>query len=69
MRKPVLTDIILLKTKDKKHKKKNLIVNLLELIQVKVMMKLVEYKHLLVRKLEKESNKEIKDLEDKIKKK
>ena len=48
MRKPVLTDIILLKTKVKKHKKKNLIVNLLELIQVKVMMKLVEYKHLLV---------------------
>ena len=48
MRKPVLTDIILLKTKDKKHKKKNLIANLLELIQVKVMMKLVEYKHLLV---------------------
>ena len=37
-----------LKTKDKKHKKKNLIVNLLELIQVKVMMKLIEYKQLLV---------------------
>ena len=45
------SEILFLRRKDKKHWKKNLIVNLLELIQVSVMMKimkLVEYKHLLV---------------------
>ena len=41
----------ILRRKDKKRQKKNLVVNLLELIQVSVLMKimkLVEYKHLLV---------------------
>ena len=55
--------------------KKKIIVNLLELIQVSVMMKimkLVEYNNLLVnlkidnlKKLEKDSNKKIKELENK----
>ena len=56
---------------------KKIILNLLELIQVSVMMKimkLVEYNNLLVnlktdnlKKLEKDSNKKIKELEDEIK--
>ena len=52
MKKVILTEILSLKKKDKKHQKKNLIVNLLELILVKKIMmqtmKLVEYKRLLV---------------------
>ena len=52
MKKVILTEILSLKKKDKKHQNKNLIVNLLELILVKKIMiqtmKLVEYKYLLV---------------------
>ena len=52
IKKVILTDILLLKIKDKKNQKKNLVVHLLELIQVKKVMiqimKLGEYKHLLV---------------------
>ena len=50
MKKVTLTDTLFLRGKDKKHYKKNLVVNLSELIRVKkaIMqtMKLVEYKHL-----------------------
>ena len=51
MRKNMLKEILFLRRKDKNHQKKNSMVNLLELIQVKGMMKimkLAEYKHLLV---------------------
>ena len=52
MKRVILTETLLLKKKDKKRQKKNLTVNLLELILVgKIMiysMKLVEYKYLLV---------------------
>ena len=54
MKKDILTEILFLKKKDKKHQKKNLVVNLLELIQViqkMVMiqiMRLVTQKHLLM---------------------
>ena len=34
MKKDILTEVLFLKKKDKKHQKKNLVVNLLELIQV-----------------------------------
>ena len=51
-KKVILTEILFLKKKDKRHQKKNLTVNLLELILVeKIMMqamKLVEYRRLLV---------------------
>ena len=51
MKKIILTDILLLQIKDKKHEK-NSIVNFLELIQAKKVMmqimKFVECKHLLV---------------------
>ena len=49
--KNMLTETLFLKRKEKKYQKKNLVVDLLELIQVSIMMKiikLVEYKHLLV---------------------
>ena len=49
--KNMLTETLFLKRKEKKYQKKNLVVELLELIQVSIMMKimkLVEYKHLLV---------------------
>ena len=52
MKKVILTKTLFSKKKDKKRQKKNFIVNLLELIQVKkaIMqtMRLVEYKYLLV---------------------
>ena len=52
MKKVILTETLFLKKKDKRHQKKNLTVNLLELIQVdKIMMeamKLVEQRRLLV---------------------
>ena len=52
MKKAILTEILFLKKKDEKHQKKNLIENLLELMQVKKammqIMRLVEYKCLLV---------------------
>ena len=52
MKKVTLTEILFLRRKDKKHQKKNLVVNLLELIRAKqaIMqtMKSAEYKHLLV---------------------
>ena len=48
MKKDILTEILFLKKKDKKHQKKNLLVNLLELIQVVIqIMRLVIYMHLL----------------------
>ena len=52
MKKNMLAETLFLRKKDKKHQRKNLVVNLLELIRVrKAMMqtmKLVEYKHLSV---------------------
>ena len=52
MKNYILTEILFLKRKGKKDQKKNLIVNLLQLILIKktmmYFMKLVEYKHLLV---------------------
>ena len=52
MKKVILTETLLLKEKEKKRQKKDLNINLLELILVgKIMiysMKLVQYKHLLV---------------------
>ena len=68
---------LFLKKKDKRHQKKNLVVNLLELIQVtqkEVMiqtMKLVKYKYLSVnlkKKKIKEKENKIKELEDERKK-
>ena len=70
MKKDILTETLLLKKKDKQHQKKNLIVNLLKLIQVMQkmviiqIMRLVMQKHLLMslnkdrqlEKLEKKSN-------------
>ena len=50
-KKNMLAETLFLRKKDKKCQKKNLVVNLLELIQVSIMMeitKLVEYKHLSV---------------------
>ena len=50
MKKVILTEILFLRRKDKQHQKKNLVVNLLQLIRVKKAMmqavKPVEYKHL-----------------------
>ena len=52
MKKVILTETLFLKKKDRKHLKKNLTVNLLELILVEKFMmqamKLVEYRRLLV---------------------
>ena len=54
MKKDILTETLFLRKKDKKHQKKNLVVNLLELIQVMQkmvmiqIMRLVMYKHLLM---------------------
>ena len=70
MKKDILTETLLLKKKSKQHQKKNLIVNLLKLIQVMQkmviiqIMRLVMQKHLLMslnkdrqlEKLEKKSN-------------
>ena len=51
-KKVILTETLFLRRKDKKYQKKNLVVNLLELIRVKKAMmqtmKLVEQKHLSV---------------------
>ena len=72
MKKDMLTETLFLRRKDKKHQKKGMVVNLLELIQIRVMikiMKLVEYKHLSINlKQLKQLNKKLKELEDKIKK-
>ena len=66
IKKIILTDILLLQIKDKKHEK-NSVVNFLELIQVKkVMMQIMKFVE--CKKLEKESNKKIKELQDEIKK-
>ena len=49
--KNILAEILFLRRKDKKHQKKNFLVNLLELTRVSDTMKImksVEYKHLLV---------------------
>ena len=68
----MLTETLFLRRKDKKHLKKNMAVNLLELMQIRVMikiMKLVEYKHLSINlKQLKQLNKKLKEVEDKIKK-
>ena len=54
MKKDILIETLFLRKKDKKHQKKNLVVNLLELIQVMQkmvmiqIMRLVMYKHLLM---------------------
>ena len=52
MKKVILTEILFLKKKDKRHQKKSLTVHLLELILVKEIMmqtmKLVQYKRLSV---------------------
>ena len=72
MKKDMLTETLFLRRKDKKHLKKNMAVNLLELMQIRVMikiMKLVEYKHLSINlKQLKQLNKKLKEVEDKIKK-
>ena len=72
MKKFILAETLFLRRKDKKHqKKKNLVVNLLELTQEKKAMmetmKPAEYKHFkkLSKKLRK-LNKKLKELEDKI---
>ena len=52
MKEHMLTETLFLRIKNKKLQKRNMVVNLLELIQVKKVMmqtmKLVEYKHLSV---------------------
>ena len=52
MKKVILTETLFSRRKDKKHYRKNLVVNLLELTRVKKALmqtiKLVEYKHLSV---------------------
>ena len=52
MKEHMLTETLFLRRKNKKLQKRNMVVNLLELIQVKKVMmqtmKLVEYKHLSV---------------------
>ena len=78
MKKVILTETLFLRKKDKKHQKKNLVVNLLELIQVMQkmvmiqIMRLVIQKHLLmslkIKKKIKELEAKIKELEDKNKK-
>ena len=78
MKKVILTEILFLRKKDKKHQKKNLVVNLLESIQVMQkmvmiqIMRLVIQKHLLmslkIKKKIKELEAKIKELEDKNKK-
>ena len=68
MKKVILTEILFSRKKDKKHQKKNLVVNLLKSKQVmqKIVMiqimRLVTQKHLLM-------SSKIKKLEDKIKEK
>ena len=68
MKKGIRAEILFLRRKAKKHQKKNLVVNLLQLIRVEQVMmqtlKLVEYKHLLVNLMKKKK----KELEDEIKK-
>ena len=72
MKKDMLAETLFLRRKDKKHQKKNLVVNLLELMQIRVIikiMKLVEHNHLSINlKQLKQLNKNLKELEDKIKK-
>ena len=78
MKMDILTEILFLRKKDRKHYKKNLVVNLLQSIQViqkMVMiqiMRLVIQKHLLmslkIKKKIKELEAKIKELEDKNKK-
>ena len=80
MKKDILIKTLFLRKKDKKHQKKNLVVNLLELIQAMQkmvmiqIMRLVMYKHLLmsskikkIKKLEKQLIKE-KEMREKLEK-
>ena len=50
MKKDTLTEILFLKKKDKKHQKKNLVVNLLELIQVMQKMVMIQIMRLVIQK-------------------
>ena len=50
MKKDILTEILLLKKKDKKHQKKNLVINLLELIQVMQKMVMIQIIRLVIQK-------------------
>ena len=77
MNKTTKAENLYLRKKEKRHQKKSLVANLLELIQAmqkRVMiqtMKLVKYKHLLVnlkKKKMKEKENKIKELQDEIKK-
>ena len=69
MKKDILTEILFLKKKDKKHQKKYLVVNLLELIQVMQKMFMIQITRLVMQKhlLMSSKIKKIKELEDKIK--
>ena len=63
-----LTEILFLKKKDKKHQKKNLVVNLLELIQVMQKMVMIQIMSLVIQKhlLMSSKIKKIKELEKKL---
>ena len=71
MKKGILTEILFLRKKDKKHQKKNLFVNLLELIQVMQKMdltqivRLMAQKHLLMSfKIKKVKDVKVKEVKD-----
>ena len=64
------TQTLLLRKKDKKHQKKNLVVNLLELIQVmQKILKIQIMRSVIQNYLLMSLTKKIKELEDKIKEK
>ena len=50
MKKDILTEILFLKKKDKEHQKKDLVVNLLELIQVMQKMVMIQIMKLVIQK-------------------
>ena len=68
MKNDMLTDILFLKKKDKKHEKQNLIVNLSELIQVMQKMVTIQIMKLVIQKYLLMSSKitKIKELEKEI---
>ena len=68
MKNDILTDILFLKKKDKKHEKQNLIVNLSELIQVMQKMVTIQIMKLVIQKYLLMSSKitKIKELEKEI---
>ena len=65
MKKDILIETLFLRKEDKKHQKKNLFINLLELMQKMVMiqiMRFVMYKHLLMSsKIKKTKEKEMRE--------